>query len=126
MKTQTESKELISICQYLKLQYPNIIFFCDLIGMKLPIQVAKRLAIMRSGHNPDLFIAEPNKLYKGLFVEMKASGVKLFNKFGNIKNEHIQKQLDVLYRLREKGYMAEFGLGFRATKDIIDNYLKNT
>lgn len=85
---------------------------------------------------PDLFIAQPIPLagyeqiplvqHCGLFIELKKDGVKIFKKDGTmVANEHYREQAAVLEKLRRLGYMAEFSIGFDATKDLIDNYLHN-
>ena len=102
---------------------------------------------------PDLFIAEPmarkidlskdspfDKAAKllmraGLMIELKKAGEKLHpgprakNRFKSIdgkeyKTEHLMEQADVLYKLRQAGYAAEFACGFDEAKEIIDMYLE--
>lgn len=101
---------------------------------------------------PDMFIAEPmarkidlskdspfDKTAKllmraGLMIELKKAGEKLHpgprakNRFRSIdgeeyKTEHLMEQADVLYKLRQAGYAAEFACGLDEAKKIIDEYL---
>ena len=70
----------------------------------------------------------------GLFVELKKDGETLFpgprakKRFLSLdgkeyKNEHLQEQADVLFKLRKAGYAAEFAIGFDEAVRIIDEYL---
>lgn len=129
-KKQKEENIQIAICEYLKLQYPSVIFTCDLAsGMKLPIWIAAKNKKMRSSRGlPDLFIAqgkfrtnEPS--YNGLFIELKRESSRLKNG-GIAKSEHHDEQEAVLARLREQCFMAEFACGFDEAKKIIDDYLQ--
>ena len=70
----------------------------------------------------------------GLFLELKKDGETLFpgprakKRFLSLdgkeyKNEHLQEQADVLFKLRKAGYAAEFAIGFDEAIKIIDEYL---
>ena len=115
----------ISLCMWLKLQYPHVIFFSESSGMRLSIGQAVKLKKLRSLAKglPDLFIAEPRGKYNGLFLELKRADTKLYKKDGSPVNEHIKEQREILAKLNNKGYMATFGIGFDDTKKIIDTYL---
>jgi hypothetical protein len=127
MKNETNLQ--IAICNYLKLQYPNVIFFSEPSGLRVSIGQAVQLKKMRSiGKLPDLFIAEPGKSlsgekWHGLFIEIKAENI--FKQDGSLKkNEHLEAQNKMLILLNQKGYRAFFGVGFDSCKQIIDDYLK--
>lgn len=61
----------------------------------------------------------------GLFIELKREGTRIFKKDGRlVADEHIREQFDMLAELRNRGYVAEFGIGFEGTKKLIDDYLK--
>lgn len=72
-------------------------------------------------------------MFGGLYLELKKEGEKIYpgprakrhrSKDGkDYKNEHIMEQADVLYGLRQRGYCAEFAIGFDEAKKIIDEYL---
>ena len=138
-----EENVQMKVCEYLKDEYPDVIFTCDLSsGMKLPIHIAAKNKEMRSSRAlPDLTIYElskeyssptkgPNpvryiKTYSGLVIEIKSEDTIIYKKDGTIrKNEHLEEQNEILRRLTEKGYKAVFGIGFEACKKIIDDYLK--
>lgn len=139
------------VADYLRLQYPDVLFHSDFgSGVKLtPKQatIQKRQNGGRKGW-PDMFIAEPtayastgwrdgrkvNRLKDafsdqaddiqcGLFLELKKDGTRLKKKDGEWANEHIAEQAEVLEKLRERGYCAEFAVGFEEAKRIIDEYL---
>jgi hypothetical protein len=115
----------LAVCKYLKLQYPNVVFFSEPSGLRTTPGVAKMLKGMRSDSKlPDLFIAHPKGGYSGLFIEIKDSPETLYTKDGRVRNsEHLQAQNNMLTRLRDDGYIAEFGPGFEKCKEIIDYYL---
>ena len=123
----SEKTEHIAICNYIKLQYPNVIFFSDASGLytknwgqKMEIK-AKR----SHGKLPDLFIAEPRgDYYHGLFLEIKKAGTRLYKRDKTFAKEHYKEQWDMLDKLREKRYIAEFAIGFDNAKQVIDEYLK--
>lgn len=133
-KRKGEEKVQLQVCAYLRKEYPNVIFTCDLSsGMKLPIHIAAKNKKMRSSRGlPDLFIAqvktvkyEGDKYISGLFLELKNENVVIYNKDGSMrKDEHLYEQNSILEQLRGEGYMAEFAIGFKNAKNIIDNYLQ--
>ena len=115
-----------AIVNYLKLQYPRVLFRSDTgAGMKLTIGQAKAQKAIQNGMKwPDLFIAEPRGEYHGLFIEIKDEGVSLFKKDGGaFASEHLKDQYKCLGALNSKGYMALFAVGFDEAKQIIDEYL---
>jgi len=121
----SEANEQMLVVQYLKLQYPNVIFNCDMSGIKLSIgQAVKQKKLGMPKGYPDLFIAEPNNKYHGLFIELKKSGTKLKKKDGTWINEHIEEQAEMIHRLQERGYYGTFCIGFDEAKQTIDNYFK--
>lgn len=135
-----ETRLQIQIANYLAQNYPDVIFHSDVgSGVKLPPHIAKIQAAQNGGRRgyPDMFIAKPRVLVEkvdgtarvvqiaaGLYIELKAEGVRVFKRNGEVvADEHIREQARVLRRLREQGYAAEFGIGYDATIKIIDEYL---
>lgn len=116
------------VCDYLRLQFRGVIFHSDFAaGIKLTInQASKRKRLNSSRAFPDLLICEPRNGYHGLFIEIKDDGIKTHLKDGVtlVANEHIREQAEMLSALRERGYKAEFGIGFNGCKAIIDEYLE--
>jgi len=121
---KSEEQTHIAICKYLKLQYPNVLFTSESSGIRLSIGQAKRLKAMRSCSGlPDIMIFEPRKSYYGLFLEVKREGTKIYKKDGDLrKDAHIQEQEEILHQLKQRGYLAEFVVGFEEAKSIIDYY----
>lgn len=117
----------LQISQYIHFVYPKIIFRTDFAaGMKMSIGQAMMNKRMQSESGyPDLFIAECRKGMGGLFLEIKNGRDKVYNKKGELlKNPHIQKQSEMLGRLRNAGYWATFVTSFDDAKEIIDEYLR--
>ena len=121
------------IADYLKLQHPGVIYRTDFAaGIKMTMgQAAKHKRLQSGRAYPDLFLAEPRwyddtftpgELYCGLYIEIKAEGVRLKN--GNLPSTpHIKEQDAMLKLLEERGYKAVFAVGFDEAKDAIDKYL---
>lgn len=128
-KKKKEERIQTQVAKYVKVQYPDVIFNSDIAsGMKLPIWIAVLAKSMRSERaQPDMIFLEPKGGYHGLCIEIKKDASQVYKKNGEIKGgksaKHIKEQEAVLQRLREKGYKAEFGLGFDDCKKIIDNYM---
>ena len=132
----SESELQIMVADYLKLQYPNVLFHSDFgSGIKLTMGQAAKQKRQNGGRRawPDMFIAEPSPRcidggwdneFHGLFLELKKEGTRLKKKNGEWASEHIAEQAEVLERLTFRGYVAEFAVGFDEAKEIIDNYLR--
>jgi hypothetical protein len=140
-KKQKEENLQLAICTYIKLQYPNVIFSCDLAsGLRLPIWLGAKHKAMRSSRGlPDLFISEPTFKYSGLYIELKredvvlirpkdakviSKGEKKLRLKGDWYDDHIEEQAIILEKLRQRGYRADFAVGFTEAKKIIDDYLQ--
>lgn len=110
---------------YLQMQYPDVPFKIDILaGMKVTVGQAtraKRLGNTKSW--PDLTIAVARQGYHGLFLELKADGVRLVKRNGQPATEHIAEQTEMLQRLKANGYLAEFAVGFDDFKSKVDGYL---
>lgn len=135
-KYNSEHNLYEQIARYLQLQYPNVIYRFDIAAdLKLtPGQASKHKRLHPTRGYPDLFIAESSTniwnspvrewgLYFGLYIEIKKDGEKLTKKDGSWRTPHIAEQAEMLERLRQAGYKAEFGIGFEGCKLIIDDYL---
>lgn len=135
----TESDLQVMVADYLRLQYPNVLFHSDFgSGIKL----TKGQAIKQKRQNggmrgyPDMVILEPRKkliskgehtrlyaTFSGLFLELKKEGTRLKKKDGTWATEHIAEQANYLQALRDRRYEAYFAVGFEQAKEIIDSYL---
>ena len=127
MKKQIKTSEKrlhFQVCEYLKLQYPNVIFNTDLSGIRLTMGQAVQAKKLRSSNGfPDLVIYENRMDYPALFIELKRKGERIYKKDGTPVNEHITEQLEMLKKLKRRGFMADFALGFEEAKELIDWYL---
>jgi len=103
-----------------------------------PGQAAKHKKFQKSRAWPDLFIAKPTMKieynryageqfldgHAGLFLELKAEGVKLYKKNGEmVANKHYQEQAEMLEKLRSNKYKAEFVIGYEDAIKQIHDYL---
>ena len=120
------------VCQYIRLQYPDVLFNSDLSGsMRLTIGQAKAMKSLRSNKGwPDLFIVESKGKYHGLFIELKIEGTNIIaprktDRFGNpcYATEHIAEQAEMINELRKRGYSAVFACGWDEAKESIDKYM---
>jgi hypothetical protein len=113
----------IAVCNYLRLQYPSVIFTSESSGVKLTMGQAVKAKKMRSGDKlPDLWILQPSKYYHGLLIELKAENP--YTKKGTPKTDHIAKQLETIAKLNDKGYCAVMCNGFNEAKQMIDSYFR--
>lgn len=155
LKKQTEESLQKQVADYLRIQYPNVLFRSDGGGLRMPIGLSKKFASVQKGRAwPDLFIAQNKimpveievaehsmivKTYYGMFLELKrpdtilirpkdatkiTKGETKLRKKGDWYNDHIEEQANVLAQLRQRGYKAEFAVGFDEAKKLIDDYLK--
>lgn len=128
MKKQPEFELQKAICKWISIQYPKALFLSDTISsvkLTIPQQVRNSLIQKKGFKTPDLLIFEPNKKYKGLFIELKVKSP--FKKDGELlKDEHLVGQQKTIYELKERGYYACFSWSFEMTKEIIDCYFWNT
>lgn len=126
-KSKSEASVHQQIVDYIKIQYPKVIFRTDFAsGARMTIgQAVKHKKLQQSRAWPDIAIYHPT--YKGsvLFLEIKKDFSEVFTKKGNlVSNEHIREQHEVLQTLNNLGYYADWGLGFDRTKKIIDDWMK--
>lgn len=120
---QKEESLHIAICDYLRAQYPDVIFTSESSGVRLTIGQAKKAKRMRSGSKlPDIWILEPRHGLCGLFLEVKKES-PITNKL-TYKTPHIAEQAKTMERLYKLGYHAQFVWSFDMAKQVIDNYME--
>jgi len=124
-RIESESELTIRICQYIKYQYPDVVFTTEQSGLKVTKGQAIILSKTRSSSAlPDLWLLEAKKGYHGACIELKREDVVLYKKNGDlIKNKHIAEQEEMQSKLRNKGYFCEFAVGYNDAKRLIDYYL---
>jgi hypothetical protein len=123
----TETNLHIRIAYYIKHNYPDVIFTSESSGIKLSIGQAVVQKKMRSGRAlPDLMLFEARRGYNGMFLEIKREGTIIYKLNGEIKRDkHLKEQEEVLSRLTDKGYFANFVVGYESAISLIDYYLEN-
>ena len=127
----TELELQAQVADYLRLQYPNVLFHSDVgSGIKLTMGQAIKQKRLQGGRRawPDMLIAEArsleDKCYHALFIELKKAGTRIYRKDGRLVSDaHIREQFDMLEQLRQRGYEAKFAVGLDEAKKIIDEYL---
>lgn len=121
----SELIEHTMVCNYLRANYPDVIFFSDLSGVKLPWGLAHKVASLKSQRGiPDLVILEPRNGHHGLVLELKKTGNNPYKKDGTLKKDpHLEEQAEVLQHLTALGYHAQFAVGFEDARNIITKYL---
>ena len=122
-----EQELQLKICEYLRKEYPEVIFFSEPSGLRVSIGQAIILKKMRSfGKLPDMFIAYPNEKFHGFFLELKIEGTTIFKKDGElVSSPHIRAQHNTLLVLHKLGYAASWGIGYEHAIKKIDGYLAN-
>lgn len=125
-KPQKERNLHKTITDYVKYQYPDVIFITDASGNYMPGKNRGAIfsALKSDSGIPDLLILEPRGKFHGLLLEIKGEGARLYLRDGSLsKDKHIQKQHLVICRLKGKGYAAMFVQGFDQAKFVIDKYM---
>ena len=123
---RNEEGEQIALCDYIKLQYPKVVFTSDHSGLRVTKGLQQKIKRLKSSNGiPDLLILEARGGYNGLLIEMKATGVTVFRKSGMLKNdEHLRIQYKMLMSLSNKGYFTGFCEGFDKAKEVVDWYME--
>lgn len=116
-----------AVCRYLDMKFKDVLYLSDTIAnLKLTVpQKVRNKAIQKEGFKcPDLLILEPNKYYKGLFIELKIKSP--FKKNGELySDEHLEGQHKSMQELTEKGYLCFFKWEFEDIKELIRWYMSN-
>jgi len=120
-----EDRIQLDICEYIRKQYPHVVFLSTGSGLKLPVGLAVKFSRMQCGDGlPDLIILHPAGGYHAAAIEIKKDASEVYKKNGEYRKvEHVQDQAFILMKLRRLGYYAVFGFGFDGTKREIDKYL---
>lgn len=132
----TELELQAQVADYLRLQYPDVIFHSDFgSGVKLTMGQAIKQKRLNGGRRswPDMFIAKAKLVQTkdglpgithGLFIELKREGTKILKKNGEyVADKHIREQAKMLQALEHEGYRAMFAVGMEQAKKIIDDYI---
>ena len=120
-----EEAEQIALCDYIRENYPNVIFNSDHSGIRVGQGLANKIKKLHSENGiPDLNIDEPRGGWFGLKIELKATGNSPFRISGRLRDdEHLRRQWRMLMRLELKGYLAGFCTGYDEAKEVVDWYM---
>jgi isocitrate lyase len=128
----TEMELYKRLAKYIRTTYPDAVFHYDLSGVHNPSRTTRGIYKSLNGSGwPDLFIAYPVafdtglslQAYSGLFLELKAEGVRLRKRDGSWASDHIADQAAVIELLRTLGYVADFAVGLEDATAKIDSYM---
>lgn len=111
---QKELMVQISVVNWLKLNYPKIIYCASAGGMRTSLSVAKKMKA--SGYVkgfPDLQIMHPTKRHHGMFIELKADK----------KSYPTKEQKEWIEKLNKLGYYAVICKGFDSAIEEITRYI---
>lgn len=126
MRKKRENKEYLTckaIAEYLRLQYPNVLFHYDLAGLNLSrAQAGMMRAIQGCKGWPDLMILHPSN-GKVLFIEVKAEGVKLTNRNNDYATPHLTEQAETILKIRHTKHEAMFAVGLNQALIHIKSFL---
>lgn len=122
----SEALEHEMLCNFIKTNYPEVVFLSDASGIKMTMGQAMKWSRLKSHRGiPDLIILAPRGIYHGLMIELKRTGEKIYMKDGvTLKTDHLKEQDIVLKKLRACGYYAKFAVGFEEAKKIIEKYME--
>jgi hypothetical protein len=127
-KYKSESNMHMQLAQYIRLQYPQVLFHTDFAaGIKMTMGQAVKNKQLQSGRGwPDLFVAQPMRGMHGMAIELKREGAIVLRKDGTRSTEaHISEQFAVLDELKKLGYGGVIAAGFEQAKYAVDKYLKH-
>lgn len=115
---QAERLEQEALVQWFALKYPGLILFAIPNGLARSSSAACSVRGGLVAGMPDLMLCVANKEHHGLFIELKRP--KSFDRPAGKANT---KQLDMILRLNQAGYMAVIAWGWMEASNIIDQYL---
>ncbi len=120
-----EQELQLKVCEYIRTEYPEVIFLSEASGLRVTMGQAVLLKKMRAEFKlPDMFIAYPCEKFHGLFIELKIEGTTIYKKDKElVADKHIRAQHSTLAELYRLGYAATFGVGYEQTIKKIDGYL---
>jgi hypothetical protein len=103
------------IVNYLKFQYPGILYCASAGGMFTSMKQAIKMKMTGYVKGfPDLQICEPNEKYHGLFIEVKTE-----------KGVVSKEQKEWIKQLNKRGYYATYVKGSEDAIKLIDAYFSN-
>lgn len=110
-----ESQIQTAIINYIKLQYPKVLYCASAGGLRTSIKQARMMKA--TGYvrgTPDIAVYEPIGKFHSLFLEVKT-----------LKGRPTKEQLWWRDELNKRGFISEIVYGFDEAKIILDKYLNN-
>ena len=111
---QNELKVQIAVVNWIKTNFPEMLFCASAGGMRTSLSVAKKMKA--SGYVkgfPDLFLYHPTSKHCGMAIELKADS----------KGYASKEQKEWIKSLNDRGYYAVVCKGFDVAIEQITNYL---
>ena len=127
-KKQPEFELQKAVCRWLSFQFPKVLYLSDTVAsvkLTIPQQNRNKLVQKNDFSCPDLLILEPNKDFKGLFIELKVKSIYKVDGVTLLKSEHVENQMKTINELKSKGYYACFSWSLEMTLQIISKYMAN-
>lgn len=116
------------LAQYIAMKYPTAMFHSDFgSGANLRWGQAIKQKRQNAGRRgfPDLQICEPIDGWHGFFLEIKKEGIRIIKRNGQlVADNHVWEQATMIEMLRDRGYWADFGIGFDDCREKVDAYMK--
>lgn len=113
----------IQCCAWFKYQHSKDyeLFFSIMNEARMSPQMGKLYNRMgRKSGVADTFLAKPVAPFHGLFIEIKKDGYKMTKSDTN----HVQKQVNFLWKMSQQGYSAHLVVGFEQFQKVINYYLQ--
>lgn len=111
---QNELKVQIAVVNWIKWNFPEMLYCASAGGMRTTLSVAKKMKA--SGYVkgvPDLQLMHPTNIHNGMFIELKAD-----------KKSYATKEQKIwIEKLNQRGYYAVICKGFDHAIEEITNYL---
>ena len=127
-KKQPEFELQKAVWRWLSFQFPKVLYLSDTVAsvkLTIPQQNRNKLVQKNDFSCPDLLILEPNKDFKGLFIELKVKSIYKVDGVTLLKSEHVENQMKTINELKSKGYYACFSWSLEMTLQIISRYMAN-
>lgn len=103
----------VACVSWFRMAYPRITIFAIPNGGQRNVIIAAKLKLegVLAGV-PDIFVAQPNERYAGLFIEMKVR-----------PNGPSESQVSVMRSLERAGYLTQVCYSFEEFRVIIEEYM---
>lgn len=131
---ETEARLYENFARFLTLKYPTLNGYWHFSpdGIFTPSHLQRNLYGRLNATSrgwPDFQLAVmaeyDGHTYGGLWIEMKRSNVRLQKRDGTWATDHIAEQAQVLDQLRNRSFVAEFGVGFENCVQIFESYVNS-